>query len=377
MKQDMVTTRIASVKSYSLPYDVWHDRYQEYYREGLRRYLIQQGARFKVASPRFSRPLCLLRWVRNSGRVHHSLGPLSAAANSLLDSLAWCLGAQLRPRDPIMGQYNFCFENEREIRACIDSHDSGDISSASLLAESDLYFKTNYWTGRDYDSKVVSLYNCNPIVLRHLAVLQAMRGQPAQYDLCLVVRVWGGRDETEGVEHCVRLLEEAARLRGRKYLLAYLVAGDIKAIGDRLRKSGIPSTTKPLPLKELWQVAAQSRVNVIRLGMHHCVPWRMFDLLALGGCPVLDQSPKTVWPVPLVEGKHYWALNLRTSPEQPMALDASYKCIPDLLDALLSDKHRLEQMRGATAEYFDQHLRPERVGQYICETVMGQLGLCP
>ena len=150
-----------------------------------------------------------------------------------------------------------------------------------------------------------------------------------------MVRVWGGKDEEEGVEHCVRLLEAAARARGRKFLLALLVAGDREKLGKRLRQSGVPSTTTPLPLNKLWQVSAESRLNVIRLGMHHCVPWRMCDLLALGTCPVLDQKPRTLWPVPLREGEHYWTLNVHLGPGQTVASDASYQAIPELLNDYL------------------------------------------
>ena len=189
-----------------------------------------------------------------------------------------------------MGQYTFRFTSGREINVSIDSSDSGEDPNPSLLAESDIYFKTNYWIGRDYDHKTVPMYNCNPLVLRHLGLLREMRPRPARYDLCLVVRVWGGRDEVEGVEHCVRLLEAVTRAPGRKYLLAYLVAGDTKALAARLSKLGIRSTTTPVPLKDLWSIAAQSLINIIRLGMHHCVPWRMCDLLALGGVPGLGSA---------------------------------------------------------------------------------------
>jgi hypothetical protein len=200
-----------------------------------------------------------------------------------------------------------------------------------------------------------------------------MRAQPARYDFCFVVRVWGGKDEEEGIEHCVRLLEAAARARGRKFLLAYLVAGDTEKLARRLRESGILSTTTPLPLNELWQVSAESRLNIIRLGMHYCVPWRMCDLLCLGTCPVLDQNPRTLWPVPLREGEHYWTLNLHLARGQALASDASYGAIPELLNAYLGLEAPAGQMRHATAAYFDQNLQPKRLGQQIFETVLSRI----
>jgi hypothetical protein len=241
------------------------------------------------------------------------------------------------------------------------------------MAMSDMYFKTNYWIERTYDNKVIPLYNCNPRLLGQLEKLRAMRARPARYDICFVVRVWGGKRDEEGVEHCVRLLEAVARARGRNFLLAYLVAGDIEKLGKRLRQSGIPSTTTLLPLYELWQVCAESRLNMVRLGMHQCVPWRMCDLLALGTCPVLDQNPKTLWPVPLREGEHYWTLNLHLACGQAVASNASYQAIPELLNAYLGLEDHAREMRRATAAYFDQNLEPERLGHQICETVLAHI----
>ena len=32
-----------------------------------------------------------------------------------------------------------------------------------------------------------------------------------------------------------------------------------------------------------------ARLNVIRLGMHYCIPWRVTGALAIGSCIVLDR----------------------------------------------------------------------------------------
>src|SRR5262249_58773833 len=111
------------------------------------------------------------------------------------------------------------------------------------------------------------LVNGDPLVIRQLATLRSQRETPKRYDVCMVVRVWGGKDEVEGVEHNLRLLEAVARARGSKLLYAYLVAGDIAAYGRRLERQGIPWGTDPLPARKLWRVTAASRLNVIRLGM--------------------------------------------------------------------------------------------------------------
>jgi hypothetical protein len=355
------------------PYDYWHDRYQAYYREGLRRYLCQQGERLDVRSiPRFPKVLALLRAVRNSSRVRGAFGPAAPSVHRSLDRFATMLGGKRSAPwglfHPLVGQYQFHIDGV-QTRVCLDASDSGNICSPELLEQCDLYLKTNYWKGRQYDPRVVPFYNGNPLILSHLGRLRSMRSRPAEYDFCFVVRVWGGRDEVEGVEHNIRLLEAAARVPGRKFLHAYLVAGDTAALSERLFKQGIRCSTSPLPLKELWRIGAASRLNIIRLGMHACVPWRMIDLLALGACPVLDQPPLTVWPEPLREGAHFLHLSAVATPGACMADERAYSDIPARLKQFLADDRLIQEIRANAADYFDQHLTPEAVGRCFFDIV--------
>jgi hypothetical protein len=365
---------VVSVETCISPYDYSHDRYQAYYREGLRRYLSQRGERLRVRSiPRFPKVLTLLRAARNSSRLRRAFGPLAPRLHSSLDRFAATLGGK-RPAPsgffhPLVGQYQFRFDGV-QARICLDASDSGDICSPELLEQSDLYLKTNYWKARRYDSRVIPFYNGNPLILPHIGRLRSMRPRPAEFDFCFVVRVWGGRDEVEGVEHNIRLLEAAARAPGRKFLLAYLVAGDTAALGERLRKQGITCSTTPLRLKELWRIAAASRLNIIRLGMHACVPWRMTDMLALGACPVLDQPPLTVWPEPLREGVHFLQLGALATPGACIADERAYSDIPARLEQVLADDRLVREIRANAADYFDRHLAPEAVGRCFLEIVL-------
>lgn len=93
----------------------------------------------------------------------------------------------------------------------------------------DLYLKTNYWKGHDYDPRVCPFFNCNPVVLPYIEKLKAMRAQPPVFDLSFIVRVWGGRTGIEGVEHSMQLLEAVAKVRAKKFLLAELMIGDTSA----------------------------------------------------------------------------------------------------------------------------------------------------
>lgn len=363
---------VEAVRASSFPYDYWHDRYQEYYVDGLRRYLESRGGHLEAGSTAGARAwLRRLRTARYSHRVGRLAGPGAPVVHRTIDAVAWALGARQPLRSPLVGHYDFELGGGRIVRACIDSQDSGDLADPAALDRCDVYFKTNYWADRRYPDKVVPLFNGNPLILPSLDELRALRSQPAEYDLCMVVRVWGGKDEEEGVEHCIRLLEAAARIPCRKFLLAYLVAGDRDALALRLRRSAIPSTTAPLPLKRLWEVTSRSRLNVVRLGMHHCIPWRMCDSLAMGSCTVLDQPPKTIWPVPLNEAEHFWAAAAVTTPDRPTADPDAYRAFAELVEGCLREPERIDQMRRSAADYFDRHLDPGRVGQLICETISG------
>jgi len=252
---------------------------------------------------------------------------------------------------------------------CVDSHDSGDINSQELALRSDVYLKTNYWPTIHYADNVIPFFNCNPLLLENLAMLRPLRGQRQEFDISFIVRVWGGKNEVEGNEHCLRLLEAVAKVRAEKYLLAYLVGGDIKEMSSRLRQASIPFTTEPIPRRKLWEITARSKLTILRLGMHHCVPWRMSDVLALGACTVLDQPPKTVWPVPLVEGTHFLSLDVQTTTAQSVASDVQYEFIPDVLENYLTKDRQRSEMSRAAVKYFEDCLDPKSVGQRMCEAV--------
>jgi hypothetical protein len=361
----------SSVLAHTFPYDQWHDRYQEYYLAGLRQYLASQGVTLRLSShTQFPAFLKVLRRVRDAPTLRRMLRSRTGAITDYLDWMAHHSGARHSPAASLVGEYLFCLDALHTTNACIDTHDAGSVTAPSLLERCDVYLKTNYWNGPVYDPRVRPFYNCNPVVLPHIKKLQAMRAEPPVFDLCFVVRVWGGPTGTEGVEHCLRLLEAVAKVKAKKFLLAELLVGDTDAQAQRLRQSGIPTTTGRFGLAELWQVMARSRVNVTRLGTHHCMSWRMTDHLALGACTVLDQHPKTIWPVPLVPQRHYVSLNATTSNDDPVADDSAYAAIPGLLEELLSRGDLLADMRRCSAEYFDGHLHPIQIGRQLHQVLL-------
>ena len=367
--------RIVGVETYSWPMGRRYDLCQSYLQEGLRYNMGEQGADFRVRSlSRFPALLRQLRRLRDSSALERL--PASRFLHEAINYSGGLIGGRCLPPSgtfvPSVGQYVFHLSDGQTHRICIDVHDSGDIRGEELLDCHDLYFKANFWRDRSYPAKVKPFFNCNPIVLPYLSTLKALRSSRTDYDFCFVLRVWGGTDEVQGIEHNIRLLEAAAKVPGRKLLIAYLVAGDTNALSRRLRGQGITTTTCSIALHDLWTVAATSRLNIIRLGMHACIPWRMTDLLAMGCCPVLDQRPKTIWPAPLDEETHYLSLGADTPPDRWLAEDSAYAAIPDKLAQFVQNTEHSLEIRANCAAYFDDHFAPRAVARRLCTVVQAE-----
>jgi hypothetical protein len=356
-------------RAYIRPYDYVHDRYSAYYRTGLRRWMAATGGRYdEISMGRQPEVLRAIRRVRDA----YSLRPF-------FQRLPWLLPAIDHAAQRIEGPVHFparvfvdsasCYlvrtTRGRVVKVCVDADDHGASLDERMLAWSDVYLKTNYWPTLSYASKVQPFVNADPLVIPQLDVFRAYRSLPKEYDISMVVRVWGGKDEIEGVEHNLRLLEAVSRARCSKFLYAYLVAGDIPAATRRLERQGIPCGTDPLPPRKLWRVSAASRLNVIRLGMHHCIPWRVTGALAIGSAIVLDRAPLTRWPQPLVDGDNYVALGTVTGVDHPLATDAQYAAIPAAVEAWLADGALAGHIARNNAAYYDRFVDPERVGEQI------------
>ena len=195
-----------------------------------------------------------------------------------------------------------------------------------------------------------------------------------QYDLCCIIRAWGGTKELDGLEHNIRLIEEISKANCKKFILAYLVGENVHETIRRLDRLKIPWTTKPMPINKLWRIAAQSKLNIIRLGMFYCVPWRMIDMLAMGACPVLDRVPYTLWPQPLKENINFFSLNIDVAPSQPIAPDEQYAKIPGELESWLSDVNNIGRISKNNSKYFDHYVDPQKLGEYIIQTLENRLG---
>lgn len=365
-------TPLRHVETWSAAYDYCHDRYQAYYLAGIT--AAAEAAGVPVTVHQLQRLPGVLRALRRVRSSHRLTRLMRAGVAAGVDGLARVVGGNRLPPSgvfhPLVGQYKFEFEGGKTVRLAVDAQDSGELALPDAGSVFPVYAKTNYHADVVYPEFVFPECNGNPLILDKLAELTSARTQPAEYDVCCVVRVWGGQDEEEGVEHNLRLLEAVNKANVRKYLLAYLVTGDIDRQEARLRGQGIPTTRQPMPLRRLWQVSAASRVNVIRLGMHNCIPWRFMDMLAMGTCVVFDQPPQTVWPVPLEQGKHYLHLGLTTRGGRVCADDAKYAAAPELITGYARDKPAVDAIRSQATAYFDQHAHPVAVGQRLLTKAM-------
>jgi hypothetical protein len=357
------------IQGFSRPYAPFHDVYQRYYVEGLRAYARTNGTSFEITSlspvPDLLRRLRLVRDRNYAARLH------VPRANTLLDAIGRRIEGPLRTPsglfEPTVGQYLLSRADGSEERLCIDAGDPPGVANDELRAWSDIYLKTNFWSEHTYPDNVRPMVNGDPLVLDRLDALKGARSATRTVDLTFVVRVWGGGDGVEGIEHNIRLLQAINRAKCSKRLLAVVLAGEIEQTLRRLRGIGVPATTRGVSPRQLWDMTAESRLNVFRLGLHYCVPWRMTGSLAVGSCIVLDRPPLSRWPAPLREGVNYLNLGALVAPDAPVATDAQYDEIPDRVEEWLAQPAMLDDIRTANARYFDDYVEPEQVGVQIVE----------
>jgi hypothetical protein len=363
---------VANIRAYVRPYS-HHHRYHAYYREGLRAAASEFGVGFEVTSmTRLPKLLGRLRRLQDRG-YHFKVPRAATALGRGFDAVGRALEGQVRlpspSFDPRIGQFLVTLADGSSRRVCIDSMDPPELSSPELAAWSDVTFKTNFWPTVEYPANVRPLVNGDPTVLDRIPALRAARATPKDYDLCCIMRVWGGREGLEGIEHNLRLLEAVQRTRAAKVLLAVLIVGDRSDLARRLERFRIPSTTRSVSPEELWRLTASSRLNILRLGVHDCIPWRVTGSLGLGSCLVLDQPPRAQWPEPLLPDVNYLSLGLDTTTGGGVAREEAYAAVPDLLESWLATTELLDMVARTNATYFDDHVAPARVGAHILEEV--------
>lgn len=255
----------------------------------------------------------------------------------------------------------------------IDAHDGKEIFSPELQKSCDIYFKANRWRNEKYEENVLPIVNGNGFLReRHLKKLMQMRNTPEEIDFLFISRIWGG------VEHNVRLFETLAKLPFKKKLIAIFVKGvasekETESAITRLQKAGVECTYNLIPIKELWQSIARSRVVMIRAGKYMCIPWRMIDLLCMGACMVTDMDFEPQWPAPLVPGKEYISAGISRPADTSAAPPEEYEKLQQTMAKLLADKTRIAEIKMSSADYFDRQAAPAKVGHYIHQKIQERL----
>jgi len=337
------------------PYSRYQDLYQSYYRGSISAYCGQESIPYRESGSNFAGVLRFLGRVRGSERFNSILP--ARIKTPVLDGVAGLMGARVTAKHRV-GRYIY-HGSGAEIRICIDAEDSGAIKLSDPLEWSDLYFKTNYWPNREYHPKVVPLANVNPLVFAGQEELRGYRNCEAELDLFGFFRLWGR------IDHNLALFEALARLPCRKELIAYVISSDAGPEVARLEKAGVAWTTRPMPLKKLWSLAARSRLNIVRHGVDDCIPWRMTDIMAMGHCPVLDYRARTQWHIPLRENVHY--LSLDVPPEDTIAPAEFTSRVMERIEGWLSAKGLISSVAENSAAYFDENLAPARLGRHLVE----------
>jgi hypothetical protein len=373
----MANSEIIHIIAYSRPFEYEYNLRQKYFWEGLDRYANSIDGRFEIISDtnwprivsflgRLNQTYRFKKFIRNNEILSGGIGRIASK-----------LEGEIQPPSSffqtMVGQYIFRINDIKEYKICIESGDGSRVVNDELLNWCDLYFKANYWGSKKYPKKVVPIYYPQPAIMGHIEKLHAYRNINKQYDICCIVKVRGGRGYgSEGDEHILRLVEEISKIDCRKFIYALLGEGE-KKYENRLKMQRIPCGTKLLPMHEVWRISAQSRLNIARLGWHYCIPWRTYEILAMGGCIVFESTPYSIWPVPLVENENFLSLNLGWCDEKPVASNEEYMAVQHKIESWLADKTHIERIRKNNETYFDNHLEPRKVGAYIVNTLLKTL----
>ena len=290
------------------------------------------------------------------------------------------LGRNASPAGNHVGRYTFSFAPAAsDVKVAIDAEDDGVTYDRETLAWSDIYFKTNKWSHAVYDPKVRPCLNGNSMLdAQAIDSLRALRhaANPTT-DLIYWAKIWAPRTHAAPktnraiVEHQLRVFEALATLPCRSSLLAILPPAlrfvDLDDCRRRLDRAGIPWQVGwgEIDTETFWRSLAQATIVFGRAGNHHCVSWRMTDLLCMGACVMLEGAPYPQWYAPLVRGRHYADAGCRMSPDFTLPDKSRYASITGNVLALLENHQTMSRMREAGIDYFERYAEPSAVARYL------------
>ena len=353
-----VTTRITLTFDACLTPGTYYT-YQQYYIHGLK---ATEGIDFRI-SPVTSQILADLRDAKSAGaqwiwNKHVKLN----AKHRYLESNH-------------VGRYNVSF-GPHHLRLAIDIADTRNIRDMNSLNWCDIYFKANKWPSLEYPKKVYPIVNGNgKLDPEKIRIIKAHRSTEKTLDLVYLSKLWSRPDSFENVlEHQVRIFEMLAKLDCTKRLLAVVPANSkqqLKEYLHRLDSAGVEWTEGwgSITSTHFWNTLAAAKVVFQRSGNHHCISWRMTDLLCMGACIVMDKAPHPQWPVPLEHGKHFVDCRCGFEPDFSIPDKQQYNSIRKNIECLLNDDQAQDRYRQNCRTYFDANASPQKVAAYLLRTI--------
>ncbi|NIQ16596.1 MAG: hypothetical protein GTO02_20075 [Candidatus Dadabacteria bacterium] len=389
------------ILTYSRPFDNEFNLRQRYFMTALEEYANKFNGRIEIVSQsQYDKIASFFGKVSQTPKLKRinrlkSFEKLFEKIRMLLE------GPLLTPSyyfHKLVGQYLISVNDIEDYKICIELADGWSVVCNDLLNWCDIYFKAGYFSHENYPEKVVPIYHTHPQIIGNLEELYNYRKIKKKYDISFIVRTWCGQSYFEPFEHNMRLIEEISKVDCKKFLYVYLLGGESEAkkVEDKLKKQNIPCGRKPIPMSQSWKISAQSQLNIVRLGVNYFLPWRPFELFAMGACMVFDATPRTIWPVPLVENHNFLSLNLnwckqpvitgigygKSGPDyveyrreyrrKLVATEEEYLTIPQKIESWLAAKEKIERMSKNNADYFDRYLEPIQIAKYILNTMINR-----
>jgi len=282
-----------------------------------------------------------------------------------------------------VGRYTLSLgPDRRNVRVAIDAEDSGCTLDPDSLMWSDLYFKTNKWSHIVYDPKVRPCVNGNSrLDDKGFATLRALRNTPKKNDLVYWAKLWAPVNRASPVvnaaiiEHQLRVFEALARVPAKTSLLAILPKRlpfvDLDECRHRLEQAGVAWQVGwgDIDTQAFWRGLAEAEIAFLRPGNHHCVSWRMTDLLCMGACVMYEGAPFPQWYAPLICNRHFVHAGCRLGPDFSLPEQRRYDDIPHKIMSLLEKPEMMCRLRESAQDYFERYVHPSAVARYVMAQV--------
>ena len=337
--------------------------YQNYHFQGFK---TIKGVTCKI-TPLFSKAMAYLHDanVRGANRIWNCLSKVNASRRS--------------EKSDHVGRYSIDIDSKR-FKVAIDVSDGRSIRDKEALEWCDIYFKSNKWGNLEYPAKVYPLCNGNSLLdFKKIDTIKIHRKTEKKVDLIYMSKIWSRTDcfVENIIEHQIRVFEVLADLGCTKFLRAIIPNIFINRMTEYLKRldvAGVEWTSGwgDINSQVFWRKLAEAKIVFQRSGNHQCISWRMTDLLCMGACIVMDNSPYPLWPVPLEAGKHFVDCKCGFGSEYSIPQKEQYKRIRSAIEALLSNEEEQRHYSSNCAEYFDLHITPQHVAKYILNVLINK-----